>query len=110
MQTQLIENYEGPGYHVYQFKTGELAVLSYLIESAGSAAIIDPTIDTSAYRQVLQKSGAELKHVLLTHFHADFVSGHLEFKVPVVMGQGATLPNLGFPVLELKDGATLNIG
>jgi hydroxyacylglutathione hydrolase len=110
MQAQLIEEYSGSGYHIYQFKTGELSALSYLVESAGNALLIDPIIDGSAYTAQLKKTGAELKYVLLTHFHADIILGHLEYKVPVVMGQGSKVPQVSFPVEEFKDGAVLNLG
>lgn len=110
MQTQLVESYSGPGYTISQFKTGELAVLSYLVESSGSALLIDPTIDISAYASHLKKTGSEVKYILLTHFHADYVSGHLEYKVPVVMGPGAKLREVGFEVRELKDGESVPLG
>jgi hydroxyacylglutathione hydrolase len=76
-KTQLLEQFNGKGYEVYQFKTGDLAIFSYLIVSNGSALVIDPTIETSEYQEILSKTKATIKYVVLTHFHADFVAGHL---------------------------------
>jgi len=55
-----------------------LAEAAYYIESNGEAAIIDPMRETEPYLEILEKRGAKLKYVLETHFHADFVSGHLD--------------------------------
>ncbi|MDA1035367.1 MAG: MBL fold metallo-hydrolase [Chloroflexi bacterium] len=59
-----------------------LAHASYLIgdEKAGVAAVIDPRRDIDEYVQDAAAAGMTIKHVLLTHFHADFVSGHLDFR------------------------------
>ncbi len=51
--------------------------------------MIDPTYDYLAYRDFIAKRGTTLKYVVLTHYHADFISGHTEFKVPVIMGPGS---------------------
>lgn len=64
--------------YVEQLYTGCLAEAAYYIESNGEAAIIDPMRETAPYLEMLQKRGAKLKYVLETHFHADFVSGHLD--------------------------------
>jgi glyoxylase-like metal-dependent hydrolase (beta-lactamase superfamily II)/rhodanese-related sulfurtransferase len=58
--------------------TGCLAEAAYYIESNGEAAIIDPMREIQPYLELLEKRGAKLKYVLETHFHADFVSGHLD--------------------------------
>jgi len=47
--TELLEEFHGHGYRVLQFKTGDLAIFSYLVESAGEALLIDPTFDHYAY-------------------------------------------------------------
>lgn len=86
-KTLPVEEFSGKGYHVTQFKTGDLAIFSYLVESNGHALVIDPTIDIAAYQEGLQKSKSELKYVVLTHYHADYVAGHTQFgKVPILMG------------------------
>ncbi len=69
-----------------------LAVFTYYVESDGQAYIIDPTYDYFVYRDFIIKRGATLKYVILTHYHADFISGQNEFNVPVIMGLGAKKP------------------
>lgn len=64
--------------YVQQIYTGCLAEAAYYIESNGEAAIIDPMRETEPYLELLDKRGAKLKYVMETHFHADFVSGHLD--------------------------------
>lgn len=65
-------------YYLHQFTTGCLSQFSYYIESEKEAAIIDPVRDSEMYLDLLEKRGATLKYVIETHFHADFVSGHVE--------------------------------
>ena len=59
-----------------QFKTKMLAVFTYYIESNKEAYIIDPTFDSLIFSEFVEKRGATLKYVVLTHYHADFLSGH----------------------------------
>lgn len=73
--------------YVEQLYTGCLAEAAYYIESNGEAAIIDPMRETEPYLEMLEKRGAKLKYVMETHFHADFVSGHLD----LAKQTGATL-------------------
>lgn len=63
---------------IEQFFTNCLSHAAYYIESNGEAAIIDPLRDSDAYLQKAKENGARIKYVLETHFHADFVSGHLD--------------------------------
>jgi hydroxyacylglutathione hydrolase len=63
---------------VEQIYTGCLAEAAYYIESEGEAVIIDPLRETRPYVEKLEKEGAKLKYIFETHFHADFVSGHLD--------------------------------
>ena len=63
---------------VEQIYTGCLAEAAYYIESNGEAVIIDPLRETQPYLDKLAKEGATLKYIFETHFHADFVSGHLD--------------------------------
>jgi len=63
---------------VEQIYTGCLAQGAYYITSNGEAAIIDPLRETEPYIQRLQKDSVKLKYVFETHFHADFVSGHVD--------------------------------
>ena len=63
---------------IEQIYTGCLAEAAYYIESKGEAAIIDPLRETAPYIERAEKDGAKIKYVLETHFHADFVSGHID--------------------------------
>ena len=63
---------------VEQIYTGCLAQGAYYIESDGVAAIIDPLREVQPYLEKAKKNNAKVKYVLETHFHADFVSGHLD--------------------------------
>ena len=63
---------------VEQIYTGCLAQGAYYIESNGEAAIIDPLREVEPYIQKAERNGATIKYVFETHFHADFVSGHID--------------------------------
>lgn len=97
--------------HVEQIYTGCLAQGAYFIESNGEAAVIDPLREVSAYLQKAADSGAKIKYVFETHFHADFVSGHLDLAAKT----GATIvygPNAqtGFSAHIAYDGEEFKIG
>ena len=64
--------------YIQQIYTDCLAQVSYYIESQGEAIIIDPIRDSEPYLQLLKERNAKLKYIFETHFHADFVSGHIE--------------------------------
>src|SRR5215213_4551783 len=61
-----------------QFYLGCLAHASYLIGSGGVAAVVDPQRDVDQYIQEAEAQGLRIQHVIETHLHADFVSGHRE--------------------------------
>jgi glyoxylase-like metal-dependent hydrolase (beta-lactamase superfamily II) len=65
-----------------QYYLGCLAHASYLVadEKSGHAAIVDPQRDVEQYLEDAAKQGLKIEHVFLTHFHADFVAGHLELR------------------------------
>jgi hydroxyacylglutathione hydrolase len=63
---------------IEQLYTGCLAEAAYYIESEGEAIIIDPLRDIQPYLKKLEQNKASLKYILETHFHADFVSGHID--------------------------------
>jgi glyoxylase-like metal-dependent hydrolase (beta-lactamase superfamily II) len=65
-----------------QYYLGCLAHASYLIadEASGEAAVIDPQRDVDEYVEDAGRLGCRIAHVFLTHFHADFVAGHLELR------------------------------
>ncbi len=96
---------------VEQIYTKCLAEAAYYIESEGEAAIIDPLRDIETYLEMAATAGAKIKYVFLTHFHADFVSGHVD----LAKRTGATIvfgPNAqtDFDFHSGKDGETFNIG
>ncbi len=78
---------------VEQIYTGCLAQGAYYITSNGEAAIIDPLRETLPYMERLEKDQVKLKYIFETHFHADFVSGHLDLSrktgAPIVYGPTA---------------------
>lgn len=96
---------------VEQIYTGCLAQGAYYICSEGEAAIIDPLREVGPYLQRAQKDQSTIKYVFETHFHADFVSGHLDLSkktgAPIVYGPTAK-PN--FPAKIAEDGEIFNIG
>lgn len=96
---------------IEQIYTGCLAQGAYYITSKNEAAIIDPLRETAPYINRLQKDGVTLKYIFETHFHADFVSGHLDLSkktgAPIVYGPGAVS---GFSCISAKDGEEFAIG
>ncbi|NMN36137.1 MBL fold metallo-hydrolase [Pedobacter sp. SG918] len=96
---------------IEQIYTGCLAQGAYYIESNGEAAIIDPLREVSPYLKRAEKSGAKIRYVLETHFHADFVSGHLDLAkesgAKIVYGPNAK-PDFDF--YAAKDGEVLQLG
>lgn len=96
---------------VEQLYTGCLAEAAYYIESEGEAVIIDPLRETEPYLDRANADGAKIKFVLETHFHADFVSGHLDLarKTGATIVYGPTAkPNFQAHVAE--DGEILKVG
>ena len=96
---------------VEQIYTGCLAEAAYYIESRGEAAIIDPLRETAPYIRRVEKDNAEIKYVFETHFHADFVSGHVELAqktgAKIVYGPDA---QCGFDCYSAKDGEEFKVG
>lgn len=96
---------------VEQIYTGCLAEAAYYIESEGEAVIIDPLRETQPYLERAEADGANIKYVLETHFHADFVSGHLDLakktNATIVYGPTAQ-PN--FKAHVAQDGEVLQLG
>lgn len=81
-------------YKIEQIYTGCLAEAAYYIESDGEVAIVDPLREVQPYIEKAQANGAKIKYVLETHFHADFVSGHIDLArktgATIVYGPTAT--------------------
>ena len=96
---------------IEQIYTGCLAQGAYYIESDGEAAIIDPLREVQPYLSRAEKSGAKIKYVLETHFHADFVSGHLDLAAAsgaqIIYGPNAK-PDFAF--YGANDGEVLHLG
>lgn len=96
---------------VEQIYTGCLAQGAYYIESNGEAAIIDPLRETAPYTKRAEKDNATIKYIFETHFHADFVSGHIELAEKtggtIVYGPNA---NCQFSCYEAKDGEVFKLG
>ena len=96
---------------VEQIYTGCLAQGAYYIESNGEAAIIDPLREITPYLEKADKAGVKIKYVLETHFHADFVSGHVDLAkatgAQIVFGPNAR-PT--YPAYIAKDGEELKLG
>jgi hydroxyacylglutathione hydrolase len=99
--------------HVQQYYLGCLSHVSYLItdEKARTAAVVDPQRDIGQYLQDAARAGCTIRHVFLTHFHADFLAGHIELRERV----GATI-YLGrqgeteYEVAHVKDGDRIEFG
>ena len=96
---------------VEQIYTGCLSQGAYYIESNGEAAVIDPLREVEQYINLAKKNKAVIKYIFETHFHADFVSGHITLskktKAPIVFGP---LADPDFDVINAKDGETFLIG
>lgn len=96
---------------IEQIYTGCLAQGAYYIESDGEAVVIDPLREVQPYVQKAEKAGARIRYVFETHFHADFVSGHVDLSkqtgAPIVYGPTA---NPSFPAHIAKDGEEFKVG
>jgi len=96
---------------VEHFFLGCLAHASYMVASQGVAAVIDPQRDVDLYVTAAAQKGVKIEHIIETHLHADFVSGHRELaertgaRIYLGDGSGAT-----FPHAAVKDGDSLQFG
>lgn len=96
---------------IKQLYTTCLSEAAYYIESDGVAAIVDPLRDIDSYLQLARERNAEIKYIFETHFHADFVSGHLDLQkatgAPIVYGPKT---ETNFPIHLAKDGERFPLG
>jgi glyoxylase-like metal-dependent hydrolase (beta-lactamase superfamily II)/rhodanese-related sulfurtransferase len=96
---------------IEQIYTGCLAQGAYYITSNGEAAIIDPLREVQPYLDRLERDNVKLKYIFETHFHADFVSGHLDLSkatgAPIVYGKNA---NPEFEAIIATDGQEFRLG
>lgn len=96
---------------IEQIYTGCLAQGAYYITSNGEAAIVDPLRETQPYLDRLERDQVKLKYIFETHFHADFVSGHVDLSkqtgAPIVYGPNASCE---FDCISAKDGQIFELG
>ena len=94
-----------------QFYLGCLAHASYMFGSEGEAVVVDPQRDVEIYLEAAQKHGLKIRHILETHLHADFVSGHKELAArtgaTIYIGEAA---GAAFPHVAVTDGFELRAG
>ena len=97
--------------YIQQLYTSCLSEAAYYVESQGEAAIIDPLRDIDAYLELAAERKATIKYIFETHFHADFVSGHLDLAkatgAPIIYGPEA---KTHFPIQKTTDGEVLKLG
>lgn len=97
--------------YIKQLYTGCLSEAAYYIESNGEAAIIDPLRDIDIYIELAKERKTSIKYIFETHFHADFVSGHLDLSkatgAPIIYGPDT---ETNFPIYKAKDGEQFSIG
>ncbi len=96
---------------IKQLYTGCLSEAAYYIESEGEVAIIDPLRDTDEYIKLARENNAGIKYIFETHFHADFVSGHIDLSkktgAPIIYGPGA---KTSYEVYTGKDKEIFKLG
>ena len=96
---------------IKQLYTGCLSEAAYYIDSEGEAAIIDPLRDIDSYLQLAKERNARIKYIFETHFHADFVSGHLDLAkatgAPIIYGPNT---ETNFPIHKATDGELFRLG
>lgn len=97
--------------YIQQLYTNCLAEAAYYIESNGEAAIIDPLRETTPYLELAKERGATIKYVFETHFHADFVSGHIDLAhatdATIIYGPTATA---GYNITVAEDRQEFALG
>ena len=96
---------------IEQIYTGCLAQGAYYVESNGEVAIIDPLREVSPYMERAEKDNAKIKYIFETHFHADFVSGHLTLAkntgAKIVFGPNA---ETNYEAYTAKDNEEFKLG
>ena len=97
--------------YLQQIYTGCISEAAYFVESNGEAIVIDPLRDTQEYQNLAQDRNSEIKYIFETHFHADFVSGHLDLSkqtgASIIYGPGT---EANFPFHLAKDGEIFKVG
>lgn len=97
--------------HIEQLYTNCLAEAAYYIESEGEVAIIDPLRETQPYLRIAEERDAKIKYIFETHFHADFVSGHIDLShqtgAKIIYGPGA---DTDYEIYQAKDMEVFRLG
>lgn len=97
--------------YIQQIYTNCLSEAAYYIESNGEVAIIDPLRDIETYIAMAKERKATIKYIFETHFHADFVSGHIDLSIatgaPIIFGPGA---KTNFKIENAADGQLYSLG
>ena len=97
--------------YIKQLYTGCLSEAAYYVESNGESAIIDPLRDIEEYLLLAKERKSSIKYIFETHFHADFVSGHLDLAeasgAPIVYGPDT---ETSFPIYKATDGERFQLG
>jgi hydroxyacylglutathione hydrolase len=97
--------------YIQQIYTGCLAQAAYYIESEGEAAIVDPLRDIQVYMDIANTRKAQIKYIFETHFHADFVSGHIDLLkktgAKIVYGPKS---NAGYDIITAEDNQEFELG
>jgi hydroxyacylglutathione hydrolase len=99
--------------HIQQYRLGCLSHMSYVItdETTKTAAVVDPQRDIGQYLQDAATGGYRIQHVFLTHFHADFLAGHLELRdeteAKIYLGRRGQAE---YPAIKIKDGDVVEFG
>src|SRR5688572_24529601 len=97
--------------YIQQLYTSCLSEAAYYVESNGEAAVVDPLRDTEDYIKLAAQRNAVIKYIFETHFHADFVSGHLDLSektgAPIIYGPQT---ETRFPVHIASDGELFKLG
>ena len=96
---------------IKQLYTGCLSEAAYYLENDGVAAIVDPLRDIDSYIELARERKATIKYIFETHFHADFVSGHLDLQnatgAPIIYGPHTETQ---FPIHVARDGESFQLG
>ena len=96
---------------IQQLYTNCLSEAAYFIESNGEAAVIDPLRDTQQYLEMAREKKAKIKYIFETHFHADFVSGHIDLAnetgATIIYGPGAVT---NYKTYNAQDGEIFTLG
>lgn len=108
---QIVGTHKFPGFEIVQLNLPVLSHYSYLLVSDKEALVVDPDRDINAYLEYAKQHGLTIKGVFLTHSHADFVAGHLEFvkalQVPVYQNGGS---GAKYKIEGLEEGSSFKVG